>query len=88
MTLQRTEAIIKCYWRKREDATSSVKAEEELRWVLKNRLRFQQKTRVANVPLPKEISEQRMQNETYTLKPSISPVGVRAELHFYTLPES
>lgn len=45
------------------------------------------KTRMANVPLPKEISEQRMQNETYTLKPSISPVGVRAELHFYTLPE-
>lgn len=45
MTLRTTEAIIKCYWRKREDATTSVKAEEELSWVLKNRLRFQQKNK-------------------------------------------
>lgn len=52
MTLKTREAIIKYYQRKREDRPSSVKAEQELSLVLKNRLRFQQtKARVVNVPL-------------------------------------
>lgn len=77
MTLQTTEAIIKCYRRKRDDATSSVKAEEELSSVLKNRLSFNRQKQMCL--WPKEIREQRIQNENYTLKPSTSPAGVRAE---------
>lgn len=91
MTLQTTEAIIKCYRRKRDDATSSVKAEEELSSVLKNRLSFNRQKQGWQMCLwPKKIREQRMQNENYTLKPSTSPAGVRAEYkkHFYILPES